>query len=67
MARNEIQRAVVRRKNGGRISRSEGFVNASWRPRAAIFPMQLFEGIYFDDRAGAVVLNPRRSSLSSAR
>jgi hypothetical protein len=29
--------------------------------------MQLFEGIYFDDRAGAVVLNPRRSSLSSAR
>lgn len=34
------------------------------RTEDGLLPTALFEGVYFDNRAGAVVLNPRRSRLS---
>jgi len=38
--------------------------SASERPEDGLLPTALFEGIYFDNRSGAVVFNPRRSALS---
>jgi aspartyl protease len=37
------------------------------REEDGLLPAGLFEGIYFDNRAGVVVLNPRRSLLSALR
>jgi hypothetical protein len=37
------------------------------REEDGLLPAGLFEGIYFDNRAGSVVLNPRRSLLSAVR
>jgi aspartyl protease len=37
------------------------------RAEDGLLPTALFEGVYFDNRAGAVILNPRRSSLSAVR
>jgi len=37
---------------------------AADRAEDGLLPTGLFEGIYFDNRAGAVVFNPRRSALS---
>jgi hypothetical protein len=34
------------------------------RPEDGLLPTALFEGVYFDNRAGTVVLNPRRQALS---
>jgi hypothetical protein len=34
------------------------------RMEDGLLPTAMFEGVYFDNRAGAVVLNPRRSTLS---
>ena len=38
----------------------------SERPEDGLLPTALFDGIYFDNRAGTVVFNPRRSVLSRA-
>jgi aspartyl protease len=35
------------------------------REEDGLLPTALFEGVYFDNRAGAIVLNPRRSALSA--
>jgi hypothetical protein len=32
-----------------------------------LLPTALFQGLYFDNRAGTVVLNPRRDVLASFR
>jgi aspartyl protease len=37
------------------------------REEDGLLPASLFEGIYFDNRAGTVVLNPRRSALPAGR
>jgi hypothetical protein len=37
------------------------------REEDGLLPAGLFEGIYFDNRAGTVVLNPRRSALPAGR
>ena len=39
---------------------------AADRAEDGLLPTGLFEGIYFDNRAGAVIFNPRRSALSDA-
>jgi hypothetical protein len=39
--------------------------DADGRAEDGLLPTALFEGVYFDNRAGAVVLNPRRSTLSA--
>jgi hypothetical protein len=36
---------------------------AQRRAEDGLLPTGLFQGIYFDNRAGTVVLNPRRSAL----
>jgi hypothetical protein len=36
---------------------------AEGRLEDGLLPTTLFEGVYFDNRAGTVVLNPRRSAL----
>lgn len=38
----------------------------SERPEDGLLPTSLFDGIYFDNRSGAVVFNPRRAALSRA-
>jgi len=38
----------------------------SERPEDGLLPTALFDGIYFDNRSGAVVFNPRRAALSRA-
>lgn len=40
---------------------------AQRREEDGLLPTGLFQGIYFDNRAGAVVLNPRRSALPARR
>jgi predicted aspartyl protease len=40
---------------------------AARRAEDGLLPTALFQGIYFDNRAGLVVLNPRRSALSGLR
>ena len=40
---------------------------ATPRTEDGLLPTALFEGVYFDNRAGTVVLDPRRASLSAAR
>ena len=40
---------------------------AGRRVEDGLLPTALFQGIYFDNRAGTVVLNPRRAVLSSFR
>jgi len=40
---------------------------ASRRTEDGLLPTGLFEGIYFDNRSGEVVLNPRRAALSALR
>jgi hypothetical protein len=37
------------------------------RDEDGLIPTALFEGVYFDNREGAVVLNPRRSTLAAVR
>jgi aspartyl protease len=37
---------------------------SSERPEDGLLPTALFDSIYFDNRSGAVVFNPRRSALS---
>jgi len=41
--------------------------DAPGREEDGLLPAGLFEAIYFDNRAGAVVLNPRRSALRALR
>jgi hypothetical protein len=45
------------------------FLGATATPRAedGLLPTGLFQGIYFDNRAGSVVLNPRRGLLPDGR
>jgi predicted aspartyl protease len=50
-------RADVPRFSAALLGDSEG------RREDGLLPTALFEGVYFDNRAGAVVLNPRRSAL----
>jgi hypothetical protein len=40
---------------------------AGRRAEDGLLPTGLFQGIYFDNRAGTVVLNPRRSALPARR
>jgi hypothetical protein len=37
------------------------------RVEDGLLPTGLFQGLYFDNRTGTVVLNPRRAVLSSLR
>jgi hypothetical protein len=39
--------------------------DAQGRREDGLLPTALFEGVYFDNRAGAVVLNPRRKALAA--
>jgi hypothetical protein len=53
---------VIRGLDAGLVARA-----GAGRPEDGLLPTRLFEGIYFDNRAGAVVLNPRRSSRPAVR
>jgi hypothetical protein len=50
-------RAAIPRFSAAFVGAAEG------RFEDGLIPTALFEGVYFDNRAGAVVLNPRRSAL----
>jgi hypothetical protein len=67
-----VARAFVGPLRAGRASipRSAAAVfreTASRRAEDGLLPPGLFEGIYFDNRSGEVVLNPRRAALSALR